>query len=73
MDVEGAEWKVLAGAKNVMGKIKSWLIELHDTTRKNELENLMKTYGYKIKWLKISTRKEIHLYAERRPNHENVQ
>jgi len=51
VDVEGAEWEVLNGTKNVMSKIKSWLIELHDTTRKNELKDLLKSYGYVVRWV----------------------
>ena len=57
VDVEGAEWKVLEGANKVMHKIKSWLIELHDLTRKEELENLMKSFNYKAKWVDFR-----HLY-----------
>jgi len=60
IDVEGAEWKILNGAKSVMGKIKSWLIELHDITRKNELEDLLKFYGYNVMWVDWK-----HIYAER--------
>lgn len=51
VDVEGAEWKVLNGAKKVMGNIKSWLIELHDLTRRKELEDLLKSYGYNVRWV----------------------
>jgi len=51
VDVEGAEWEVLNGAKNVMSKIRSWLIELHDTTRKNELKDLLKSSGYNVRWV----------------------
>lgn len=60
VDVEGVEWKVLNGAKNVMDKIKSWLIELHDLTRKNELEKLLESYGYNVIWVDYN-----HLYARR--------
>ena len=60
VDVEGAEWKVLDGAKDVMNKINAWLIELHDLTRKTELENLMKSFDYKVKW--VSSK---HVYAWR--------
>lgn len=60
LDVESAEWKVLDGAKNVMSKIKSWLIELHNTTRKNELEDLLKFYGYNVMWVDFN-----HIYAWR--------
>jgi len=51
VDVEGAEWRVLKGAENVMGNIKRWLIELHDLTRKSELESLLKSYGYNVRWV----------------------
>lgn len=60
VDVEGAEWKVLDGAGNVMNKIKSWMIELHDKTRRSELENLLKSYDYKVKWVDFN-----HIYAWR--------
>lgn len=60
VDVEGAEWKVLDGAKDVMNKINAWLIELHDLTRKTELENLMKAFNYKVKWVDSK-----HVYAWR--------
>jgi len=63
VDVEGAEWKVLEGANEVMHKIKSWLIELHDLTRKTELQNLMKSFGYKLKWVDFK-----HLHAWKMPN-----
>ena len=62
VDVEGAEWKVLGGANEVMQKIKSWLIELHDLTRKTELEDLMKSFDYKVKWVDFR-----HLYAWKMP------
>lgn len=51
VDVEGAEWMVLEGARNVMHKINSWVIELHDLTKKIELQNMMKDYGYNSVWL----------------------
>ena len=38
MDVEGEEWKVLEGAKPIIDNIDSWLIELHDPNRKEEIE-----------------------------------
>ena len=60
VDVEGAEWKVLEGANKAMHKIKSWLIELHDLTRKEELENLMKSFNYKAKWIDFR-----HLYLRK--------
>jgi len=59
VDVEGAEWNVLNGAKDVMNKINAWLIELHDLSRKREVENLLKSFNYKVKW--IST-KHVHAW-----------
>lgn len=58
VDVEGAEWKVLDGARDAMNKTNAWLIELHDSTRKTELEDLMKSFNYKVKW--VSSK---HVYA----------
>jgi len=60
VDVEGAEWKVLGGAKDAMNKINAWLIEIHDLTRKKELEDLMRSFNYKVKWVSYK-----HVYAWR--------
>lgn len=51
VDVEGAEWLVLDGAESIMSRVKCWIIELHDHSRKNELENRMQRYGYESQWL----------------------
>lgn len=52
VDVEGAEWLVLEGAEPIMGRIKGWLIELHQPSRKHELEVRMRGYGYeRFEWL----------------------
>lgn len=58
VDVEGAEWRVLNGAKKVMDKIKSWLIELHESTRKTELEELLTSFSYMVRWVD-----DTHIYA----------
>jgi hypothetical protein len=50
----------LARALKVMNNIKSWLIELHDLTRRKELENSMKSYGYNVRWIDWN-----HIYAWR--------
>lgn len=51
MDVEGAEWQVLEGAKEIMAQVAAWIIELHDPTRRDELASLMAQHGYSCKWL----------------------
>jgi len=51
VDVEGAEWEVLSGAKRAMKKIRAWLIELHNLSRKNEMNNLLNSFGYKPRWI----------------------
>lgn len=52
VDVEGAEWDVLAGAESIMSVIKRWVIELHQPRRKMELSTRMKHYGYDhCEWL----------------------
>lgn len=60
VDVEGAEWNVLKGAEKSMHKIRRWMIELHDLNRKSELEHLLKSKGYEVKWLSNK-----HVYAWR--------
>lgn len=51
VDVEGAEWRVLKGAESIMPRIRTWIIELHDIARKQELEQYMSDHGYDSKWL----------------------
>lgn len=51
VDVEGAEWLVLRGAKAIMPKIQRWCIELHDPSKKEELERLLTGLGYSCRWL----------------------
>jgi len=60
VDVEGAEWEVLEGALPVINKIKRWVIELHDFSRKEELESTLASLGYNCLWLD-----ENHIFAER--------
>jgi FkbM family methyltransferase len=54
VDVEGAEWAVIEGAKSVMHQISSWIIELHDLNRARELELLMERFSYSCRWLDSS-------------------
>ncbi len=53
IDVEGAEWSVLSGAKESLSshRIRRLVIELHDRTRRVELERLLTRYGYWFSWL----------------------
>ncbi|MDH5770420.1 MAG: FkbM family methyltransferase [Candidatus Bathyarchaeota archaeon] len=60
MDVEGAEWSVLKGSEEILDRIRSWVIELHDVNRKKELEDWFADRGYSFKWLD-----DIHIYAFR--------
>ena len=62
VDVEGVEKKVVWGAIPIMGKIKAWVVEIHDNRIK---EKQMWSYffqhlGYQVKWLD-----ENHIYAWR--------
>jgi len=59
VDVEGAEWLVLEGAKRVLDKIRSWMIELHDLKRKEELERWFINKNYHVEWID-----ENRIYAE---------
>jgi len=51
VDVEGAEWRVLKGAEPIMPRIRTWIIELHDLARKQELIHYMSEHGYNSEWL----------------------
>jgi len=59
VDVEGAEWQVLNGAASVLNNVKKWVVELHDLTRKVELEHWFLAHGYKFFWLDDS-----HIFAK---------
>jgi FkbM family methyltransferase len=61
VDVEGAEWLVLKGSEEILDKIKNWIIELHDSTRKNELDKWFTDRGYSFRWIDKN-----HIYAFRR-------
>jgi FkbM family methyltransferase len=60
VDVEGAEWLVLEGAKGISNKIRSWIIELHDWNRREELEKWLSNRNYRYEWIDAN-----HIYAER--------
>ncbi len=61
IDVEGAEFRVLQGAKKtlVQKDISHLIVELHNRNRKAELEALLDGYGYSLKWVD-----PYHLYAK---------
>lgn len=68
VDVEGGEWKVLEGAEPLLERIKSWIVELHDPDRKEELENWFISRGYSVRWLDFAfkgSRTANHIYAWR--------
>ncbi len=68
VDVEGEEWKVLEGAEPILERIKSWVVELHDPDRKEELENWFVSHGYSVRWLDFGfkgSRTANHIYAWR--------
>ncbi len=53
IDVEGAEFMVLRGAKVALsqGRIQKLVIELHDKNRKDELDSILVSSGYTTEWL----------------------
>jgi len=53
IDVEGAEFMVLRGAKVALsqGRIQNLVIELHDKARKDELDSILVSSGYTTEWL----------------------
>jgi FkbM family methyltransferase len=52
MDVEGAEWLVLNGSKQIMPRIKRWMIELHDAKRSRQMDHYLHDLGYRTQWIK---------------------
>jgi FkbM family methyltransferase len=64
IDVEGAEFLVLKGAKQALesGRIRRLMVELHDPDRRGELENLLTGYGFKLR--KLDPHSRIMAYAQ---------
>ena len=77
VDVEGKEFEVVEGAREIMPRIAAWLIEVHDlrsvcgtriehketyNQRLKRMEKLMKSFGYRTRW--IATKKAIYAYRE---------
>lgn len=57
VDVEGSEFEVLEGA--ISTSVRSWLVEFHDSKRKEELESLFIKNGYRSqRWIDSN-----HLFA----------
>lgn len=51
VDVEGAEWLVLAGAERTNRSVKRWVVEVHDLADKIKMEQWMTNHGYHFQWL----------------------
>jgi len=52
IDVEGAEFKVLDGGIDTVGRSRQIIVELHDRERKNQLQELLhNTFRFKTRWL----------------------
>jgi tRNA(Phe) wybutosine-synthesizing methylase Tyw3 len=65
VDTESAEWQILRGAQKSLKKIKRWMIEIHDVTRMNEFDRLLKSCGYQTKWV-LDSGPSLHVLASRR-------
>jgi FkbM family methyltransferase len=53
IDVEGAEFKVLEGARKSLarGNIRRAVVELHDREKQNDLEYIFERFGFRGHWL----------------------
>jgi len=74
IDVEGAEFMVLRGARVALsqGRIHRLVIELHDSSRKNELESFLLSNGYRAEWLDYGRAGELsHVFATYDPGFLN--
>jgi FkbM family methyltransferase len=72
IDVEGAEFDVLKGAKDILSKSKdiSLLIEIHNLSTDNTnfykpIKELLDSYNFKIEYEKIYDNKERHIIARK--------
>lgn len=65
VDVGGAEWKVIDGARSIMPRIQHWLIELHNASRTHEFDSLLLSYGYSTNWVRYRTHTLPHVLASR--------
>jgi FkbM family methyltransferase len=68
VDVEGSEWRVLEGAQKSMPIIRRWEIESHDPERREEMERLLQSYGYKTRWLDTD-----HIFGTRNGEYQTGQ
>jgi len=64
VDVEGAEWLVLAGAEPIVDKILAWVVELHSQAlqEKKQIELWFESHNYRWRWLDQN-----HIFAFRAP------
>jgi FkbM family methyltransferase len=74
IDVEGAEFDVLKGAKNILSKSKniSLLIEIHNLTQHNTtlyepIKEFLNSYNFKIEFENIVYTGERHIVASKQP------
>lgn len=68
IDVEGAEFLVLEGARETLKRTRHLMIELHDTNRKAEvekLERLLSEYSFRLAWLSEKGEQFQHLLANK--------
>jgi hypothetical protein len=72
IDVEGAEYDVLKGAKNILSKSRniSLLIEIHNlstdnTTLYEPIKELINSYNFKIEFEKVASSGERHIVARK--------
>jgi len=65
IDVEGAEYDVLFGAKETLHKTKKVLVEIHNDSLLPLIEKLLSNYGFSIRKVVEEHRKQIFLIASR--------
>jgi FkbM family methyltransferase len=51
LDVEGAELSILHDSEGIMPHVSMWIIEMHDPSKRKELEQMIANNGYAMKWL----------------------
>ena len=61
MDIEGAEFEVLRTSVEIITRIRQWIIEVHLSSERADMESFFRAFGFDVIWLDSE-----HLFASHR-------